>query len=76
MTYVVDLAPQVEKALAEMPEDGRQEVLQTIAAALVRRDMWPTLGGWDGALWFGLRSWVVFVAYADGVDVLDLGWVG
>ncbi|MGQ4482634.1 hypothetical protein [Streptomyces sp. SAS_276] len=76
MTYRVDLAVRVEDALADLPETGRQEVLETIAAALVRRDVWPEPGGWDAALVFGSRSWVAFTAYPDGIDVVSVGWVG
>jgi hypothetical protein len=34
------------------------------------------VGGWEAATWFGRRSWVVFTAYPDGIDVVDLGWAG
>lgn len=76
MTYMVDLAPRAEEALAELPAEGRQEVMETIAAALVQPESWPPPGGGDGALWFGPRSWVAFTAYLDGIEVYDLGWVG
>lgn len=76
MPYRVDLAVRVEDALDELPEDGRREILETIATVLVRREVWPALGGWDAAVWFGRRSWVLFAAYPDGIDVLDFGWVG
>ncbi|MDN0199403.1 hypothetical protein [Streptomyces sp. S.PNR 29] len=72
----VDLAVRVEDALDELPDAGRREVLGTIATVLVRRDVWPTLGSWEAAVWFGRRCWVVFAAYPDGIDVLDLGWAG
>jgi transposase len=60
MPYRVDLAVRVEDALDELPDAGRREVLETIATVLVRRDVWPTLGGWEAAVWFGRSSWVVF----------------
>ncbi|MEV6738640.1 hypothetical protein AB0N14_17595 [Streptomyces sp. NPDC051104] len=72
----MDLAFQVEEALAELPDDGRREVMETIAAVLVRRDVWPATGSWEGALWFGARSWVQFVAYLDGIEVVNVGWAG
>lgn len=53
MSYRVDLAFRVDEALAELPEDGRQEAMETIAKVLVRRDAWPSFGGWEGVLWFG-----------------------
>ncbi|MCX5239770.1 hypothetical protein OG824_31675 [Streptomyces prunicolor] len=74
--YRVDLAFRVEEALAGLPEEGRFEVLETIAAALVRPAGWPAPGGWAGAFVFGARSWVWFAAYPDGIDVLDVGWAG
>ncbi|MFI0141547.1 hypothetical protein [Streptomyces luteogriseus] len=76
MSYRVDLTVRAEDTLDELSEDGRREVMECIATVLVRRDVWPELGGWDAAVWFGRRSWVVFAAYPDGIDVLDLGWVG
>jgi hypothetical protein len=74
--YRVDLAVRVEDALSELPEDGRREVMEAIAAVLVRRDSWPALGGWDVALRFGSRSWVQFAAYGDGIEVVGVGWAG
>ncbi|WP_316769042.1 hypothetical protein [Streptomyces sasae] len=56
MPYSVDLAFRVEEALAELPEDGLQEVMETIAATLVHRDAWPAQGGWDTSVSFGPRS--------------------
>ncbi|MER6567019.1 hypothetical protein ABT288_12680 [Streptomyces sp. NPDC001093] len=73
MTYRVDLAVRAEDALAELLEQERQEVMETIAAALVRRDVWPPLGGWEGAVLHRRRWWVAFTAYADGIEVYALG---
>ncbi|MER6980923.1 hypothetical protein [Streptomyces carpinensis] len=50
MPYRVDLAFQVEETLEELPEEGRQEVMQTIAAALVETESRQAPGGLDGAL--------------------------
>lgn len=76
MPYEVDLAVEVEEALKDLPEDGRQEVMGVIAAALVRPDSWPPPGGWAGAVRFGARSWVAFSAYVGGIVVYDVGWSG
>lgn len=74
MPYRVDLAVRVEDALAELPQDGHREVMELIAATLVRREAWPAPGGWDAATLFGPCSWITIAAYPDGIDVLDLGW--
>ncbi|MCI3277604.1 hypothetical protein [Streptomyces cylindrosporus] len=76
MPYEVDLAFRVEEALADLPERGRQEVMEVIAGVLVRPDSWPAPGGWAGALAFGPRSWVAFTAHLDGIEVYDAGWAG
>ena len=55
MTYRVELAVQVEDALATLPAAERQEVIATIAAVLVQPDTWPELGGWDVAVRSGPR---------------------
>ncbi|MFF5984397.1 hypothetical protein ACFY78_36700 [Streptomyces olindensis] len=74
MPYRVELAIQVEDALAELPEEGRREVMELIATALVRPEAWPAPGGWDAATLFGPWSWITIAAYRDGIDVLDIGW--
>ncbi|ELP64157.1 hypothetical protein PV735_05405 [Streptomyces turgidiscabies] len=76
MTYRIDLSIRAEDALDGLADEGRREVMETIASALIRRDSWPAPGGWDAALWFGPQSWIVFSAYPDGIDVLEVGWVG
>lgn len=76
MTYRVDLAVQVEDALAGLPDGGRREVMEAVAAALAHPGAWPAPGGWAGAVAFGPRAWVAFTAYRDGIEVYDVGWVG
>ncbi|MFG2351805.1 hypothetical protein [Streptomyces phaeochromogenes] len=73
MTYTVDLALDVEEALAALSDDDRQEVMELIAAALVDPNSWPTLGGWDWTLRSGSRLWVVFAAYLDGIGIVAFG---
>ncbi|MEV1079903.1 hypothetical protein AB0I98_16900 [Streptomyces sp. NPDC050211] len=51
-------------------------MIQLIAAALFRRESWSASGGWDAATLFGSRTWITFAAYADGIDVLRVGWAG
>ena len=76
MPYEVDLAIRAEDALGELPPEGRQEVMETIAAALVRPRAWPKPGGWHAAVVFGPRSWVSFTAFLGGIEVIDVGWAG
>lgn len=76
MPYEVDLAIPAEDALEELPPQGRQEVMETIAAALVRTCAWSEPGGWHAAVVFGPRSWVSFTAFLGGIEVIDVGWAG
>ncbi|AOW88201.1 hypothetical protein [Streptomyces olivaceus] len=73
MPYEVDLAIRAEDALGALPPEGRQEVMEMIAAALVRPRVWPKPGGWHAAVVFGTRSWVSFLG---GIEVIDVGWAG
>jgi len=76
MPYEVDLAVRVEDALDELPPEGRREVMETIAVALMRPRQWPEPGGWHAAVVFGSRSWVSFTAFLGGIEVIDVGWAG
>ncbi|MFD4540780.1 hypothetical protein [Streptomyces bauhiniae] len=73
MVYTVDLALDVEKALAKLSDDDHQQVMELIAAALVEPNSCPTPGGWGWALRLGPRLWIVFTACLDGIDVVSLG---
>jgi hypothetical protein len=74
--YEVGLAIQAEDALQALPPQGRQEVMETIAAVLVRPREWPEPGGWHASVVFGPRSWVSFTAFLGGIEVSDVGWAG
>ncbi|MDX3585761.1 hypothetical protein [Streptomyces europaeiscabiei] len=50
--------------------------MEVIAAALARRGVWPAPGGWDCAVQQGLRAWVAYAAYGDGIEVYEMGWTG
>ncbi|MFC9629045.1 hypothetical protein ACFTY8_07075 [Streptomyces mirabilis] len=76
MPYEVDLAVRVEDALDELAQEGRKEVMETIASALVRPGEWPQPGGWHRAVVLGPRSWVCFTAFLGGIEVIDVGWAG
>ncbi|MGW5305544.1 hypothetical protein ACWERF_16625 [Streptomyces griseoluteus] len=76
MPYEVDLAVRVEDALDELPPEGRKEVMETIAAALLRPGEGPQPGGWRATLIFGPRSWVWITAFLGGIEVIDIGWAG
>jgi hypothetical protein len=69
----VDLALDVEKALARLSDDERQEAMEFIASALVDFKSWPAPGGWDWTLRSGPRLWIVFTAYLGGVWIVSLG---
>ena len=76
MPYEVDLAVHVEDMLDELPLRGRTEVMETIAAVLLRPCAWPEPGNWRAAVIFGPRSWVRFTAFLGGIEVIDAGWAG
>ncbi|MFE7276905.1 hypothetical protein [Streptomyces sp. NPDC057623] len=76
MSYEVELAPWVEEVLEGLAGGDRQEVMGSIAAALVRSKAWPAPGGWAAATLCGQSWWISFAAYRDGIEVLDLGRVG
>jgi hypothetical protein len=52
----VDLAAFVEENLAQLPDEGRQAVMEAIAAALTRPQEWPAPGSFDLARRDGPRS--------------------
>ncbi|MFD5453619.1 hypothetical protein [Streptomyces olivaceus] len=76
VAYEVDLAVRAEDALLELPQEGRQEIMETLAAALVRPREWPQPGGWHAAVVFGPRSWICFTSFLGGIQVIDVGWAG
>ncbi|MFE0257260.1 hypothetical protein [Streptomyces sp. NPDC059010] len=76
MSYVVELAPWVEEALMELSEDDRQDAMESVATALVRKDAWPAPGGWDVTTLSGTGWWITFSAYSGGIEILDLGVLG
>lgn len=75
MTYAIDLAAWVEEDLARLPEEGRQAVMETIAAALIRPEAWPAPGSFSLARQEGPRAWVVFAAWRDGIEAYNFGWL-
>lgn len=66
----------MEEALKELPEHGRQEVMEVIAAVLVRLGMWRPLGDRDGAVVFGPRSRVASTSHLDGIEVYGMSGAG
>ena len=75
MAYRVDLAAWVEEDLALLPDEGRQAVMEVIAAALIRPQEWPAPWTFDLARRDGPQAWVVFAICRDGIEVYDVGWV-
>lgn len=75
MAHVVDLTAWVEDDLAQLPDDGRQAVMEAIATALVQPAEWPTPGSFGLTCCEGPQAWVLFAACQDGIEVYDFGWV-
>ncbi|MBU5946007.1 hypothetical protein [Streptomyces sp. PAM3C] len=54
----------------------QKTAIRYAVAVLARPRSWPTPGGWDGAVSFGLRSWAAFTSHTGGIEVYDVGWAG
>lgn len=65
------------EVLAELPDAGaRAEVEELLDAVASCPGQWPAPGGEECVDFFGARCWVSVVAYADGLEVRDVGWCG
>ncbi|MGQ4486031.1 hypothetical protein ACN6LM_002386 [Streptomyces sp. SAS_281] len=51
-------------------------MVQPLLAEKVGRPNRPAPGGEEVAEAFGPSSWSVFIAYLDGIEVRDVGWLG
>ena len=65
------------EVLAELPDDDTQAAVQDLLHDVAgRSEEWPAPGGEEIADFFGPYCWVSVVAYADGLEVRDVGWCG
>ncbi|WUT01685.1 hypothetical protein OHA46_33550 (plasmid) [Streptomyces sp. NBC_00708] len=63
------------EAMTELPLEARAAVRDLLAETAGRPDWWPASGGEEIAEVFGPSCWIVFVAYRDGIEVRDVGWL-
>ncbi|MFF2964265.1 hypothetical protein ACFVT1_36480 [Streptomyces sp. NPDC057963] len=62
--------------MAGLPCDKARAAVQDLLVEVAGRpERWPPPGGEEVADAFGAWCWVSFVAYADGLEVRDIGWV-
>ncbi|WP_326768625.1 hypothetical protein OG978_32540 [Streptomyces sp. NBC_01591] len=65
------------EALAELPDDQARGEVQGVIDEVARdRSSWPAAGGEEAVDVFGSRCWVTVAAFADGLEVRDVGWCG
>ncbi|MFJ5726234.1 hypothetical protein [Streptomyces sp. NPDC093149] len=65
------------EVMAGLPSDEARAAVRDLCAEVAERpERWPAVGGKEVADVFGAWCWVSFVVYLDGVEVLDVGWVG
>ncbi|MFI7337089.1 hypothetical protein ACIBUY_04015 [Streptomyces sp. NPDC050085] len=71
----VDLARKADEVLADLDDRARAHVLALIDSVAEEPDDWPTAGTWELAEEFTDRAWIMYIAHADGIEVLDIGWL-
>ncbi|MYS32867.1 hypothetical protein K388_07134 [Streptomyces sp. KhCrAH-43] len=64
------------EVMNELPPGARTAVQDLLDETAGRPDRWPAPGGEEVAEVFGPLCWIVFVAYLDGIEVRDVGWLG
>lgn len=62
------------EVMAELPDRARVEVAAVLLDVAQHPGLWPAPGGEETADVFGPSCWVSVVAYADGLEVRDVGW--
>ncbi|MGW1658032.1 hypothetical protein [Streptomyces atratus] len=63
------------EVMDELPSaEARTAVQALLADAAGHPDRWPAPGGEEIAHAFGTWCWISYVAYADGLEVRDIGW--
>ncbi|WP_274562421.1 hypothetical protein [Streptomyces spiramyceticus] len=76
MRYRVDLDLTAEQVMAELPTDAaRWEITALIETVWREPETWPPPDGQQLGEAFGPRCWIVYVAYRDGIEILDVGWL-
>ncbi|MGW2478063.1 hypothetical protein [Streptomyces sp. NPDC001665] len=63
------------EVMNELPPEAKPAVQNLLTEVGRRPDRWPAVGGEEAAEAFGPSCWVVFVAYLDGIEVRDVGWL-
>ncbi|MET7344646.1 hypothetical protein [Streptomyces sp. NPDC005547] len=64
------------EVMKELPPEAIRAVEQLLADVAGHPDRWPAPGGEEAAEAYGKSCWIVFVAYLDGIEVRDIGWLG
>lgn len=63
------------EVMGELPStEARAAVQALLVDAAGHPDRWPAPGGEEIAHAFGTWCWISYVAYADGLEVRDIGW--
>ncbi|MFD5786844.1 hypothetical protein ACFWH1_09440 [Streptomyces sp. NPDC127037] len=63
------------EVMKELPREAHGAVQQLFTEVAGRPDWWPAPGGEEAAEAFGSECWIVYVAYLDGIEVRDIGWL-
>ncbi|MEE1804886.1 hypothetical protein [Streptomyces sp. BE133] len=63
--------------MAGLPSAAARAAVQDLLVEVTQHpDRWPAPGGEEAVDEFGAWCWVSYVAYRDGLEVRDIGWVG
>ncbi|MCX5115498.1 hypothetical protein OOK13_45205 [Streptomyces sp. NBC_00378] len=63
------------EVMDELPSaEARTAVQALLVDTAGHPDGWPAPGGEEIAHAFGTWCWISYVAYADGLEVRDIGW--
>ncbi|MBK3596287.1 hypothetical protein JHN60_29345 [Streptomyces sp. MBT51] len=64
------------EVMEELPVRARGEVAEVLVEVARHPEWWPAPGGEETVDFFGPYCWASVVAYADGLEVRDVGWCG
>ncbi|MEE1804858.1 hypothetical protein [Streptomyces sp. BE133] len=63
------------EVMVGLPSDEARAAVRDLCAEVAAcSERWPAPGGEEAADVFGSRCWVSIAAYADGLEVRDVGW--